>query len=143
MSKLESKEAKFTNQVLRATTAADCVPYSLRSLQPWVNSCFRHTGQILVACIDCNTSKNCNTTKSFIQLNEKLLPKQGCVVGVGFFTRLRKSNSTIFILTCAWWNGTIPLKTFIETENSCCVTRFPSIAGCYKIVDSWTSFTLC
>jgi len=36
------------------------------------------------------------------------------------------------------------LLTFsIETENSCCVPRFPLIPSCYKIVDSQASFTLC
>jgi len=31
----------------------------------------------------------------------------------------------------------------METENSCCVPRFPLIASCYKIVDFQTSFKLC
>ena len=34
-------------------------------------------------------------------------------------------------------------ETFIETENSCCASRFLLIAGCYNIVDNQTSFTLC
>jgi len=46
------------------------------------------------------------------------------------------------ILTRVFWNGTISFETFIETENSCCVPRFPLIASCYKIVDSQTS-SLC
>jgi len=28
----------------------------------------------------------------------------------------------------------------METENSCCVPRFPLIASSYKIVDNQTSF---
>jgi len=47
------------------------------------------------------------------------------------------------ILTRACWNGTISFETFIETDNSCRVPRFPLIASCYKIVDSQTSFMLC
>jgi len=38
-----------------------------------------------------------------------------------------------------WYNV---FETFIETEDSCCVPRFPLIASCYKIVDSQTLFTL-
>jgi len=34
------------------------------------------------------------------------------------------------------------LKTFVETENCCCVPRFSLIASCYQIVDSQTSLTL-
>jgi len=40
--------------------------------------------------------------------------------------------------TRASWNGTISFETFIETENSCRVPRFPLIASCYKIVDIQT-----
>jgi len=36
----------------------------------------------------------------------------------------------------------VSFEAFIETENSCCVPRFPLIASCYRIVDSQTSFTL-
>jgi len=34
-------------------------------------------------------------------------------------------NPKLGILTRACWNGTISFQTFIETENSCCVPRFP------------------
>jgi len=76
--------------------------------------------------------------------------------GVGFLTTLGagvgvgKSNWNILYITLlSWvflyfcWNCTIFFETFIETENSCCVTRFPLIASCYKVVDRQTSFTLC
>jgi len=51
--------------------------------------------------------------------------------------------SKLGILTCAYWNGTIYFETFIETQNSCRVSRYLLIASCYKILDSQTSFTLC
>jgi len=34
-------------------------------------------------------------------------------------------------------------ETFVETDNSWCVPRFPLIVSCYKTVDSQTSFTSC
>jgi len=46
------------------------------------------------------------------------------------------------ILTRACWNDAISLETFVETENSCCVPRFPLIASCYKIVDSQSSLNV-
>jgi len=36
-------------------------------------------------------------------------------------------------------NDTIAFEAFIETDNFCCVLRFPLIVSCYKIVDSQTS----
>jgi len=56
-----------------------------------------------------------------------------------FFHRTLKFG----ILARACWNGTNSFETFIETENSCRVPRFPLIASCYKVVDSQTSYTLC
>jgi len=47
------------------------------------------------------------------------------------------------MLGISWrWNDTISTETFIETENSCSVPRFPLSVSFYKIVDSQTSFTL-
>jgi len=34
------------------------------------------------------------------------------------------------------------LIKLVETDNSCCVPRFPLSVRCYKILDSQTSFTL-
>jgi len=46
---------------------------------------------------------------------------------------------TLGILTRAGWYGTVSFEIFMETGNSCCVSRFPLISSCYKILDSQTS----
>ena len=38
------------------------------------------------------------------------------------------------------WNDTISFEAFVDAENSCCVSRFPLIASCYKIIDSQINF---
>ena len=96
------------------------------------------------------------------------VPRVGCVrqsCGVGHFwwsrvpkntmnqsrNSLSDSDSPIdsfFTLHCqdrnSCWNGTLSFETFIETENSCCVPRFPLIASCFadSHSHSQTSFTL-
>ena len=41
------------------------------------------------------------------------------------------------------WNGTITYETFVETENSCFVPRFPMSVRCCNILNCQNSFTLC
>jgi len=68
-------------------------------------------------------------------------------VGVGFFVRFRKSNWITFTahssVEDSCWIGRISYETFVETENSYCVPRFPPSVSCYKILGHQTSFTLC
>jgi len=67
-------------------------------------------------------------------------------VGVGQNIRLRKSNWITFTshskVGNSCWIGTISYETFIETENSCCVSRLPVSVRCYKILGRQPSFTL-
>jgi len=59
-------------------------------------------------------------------------------IRVGFFYPIESSSiesfftSKLRVLTRAYWNGTIFLESFIETENSCWETRFSLIATWYK-----------
>ena len=61
-------------------------------------------------------------------------------VGVGYFVRLRlrKSNWITFtshsLVGNSYWIGTISYETFGETENSCCLPRFPLSVICYKFL---------
>jgi len=52
----------------------------------------------------------------------------------------KNTRSRIFFIRK---NGTISFETFIETEDSYCIPRFPLTASCHKIADTRTSFTLC
>jgi len=52
----------------------------------------------------------------------------------------KNTRSRIFFIRK---NGTISFETFIETEDSYCIPRFPLTASCHKIADTQTSFTLC
>ena len=69
-------------------------------------------------------------------------------LGVVYFVRLRirKSKWIIFYITLISWELLLKwynfYETFAEAENSRCVSRFPLIANCYKIVDCHTSLTL-
>ena len=53
-------------------------------------------------------------------------------------SRLPKNTRTpeLRVLNRACWNGTISFETFIETYDSCCVSRFSLIAIYYKIIPS-------
>ena len=69
-------------------------------------------------------------------------------VGVGFFCltptlEVQLYHIYITLVGNACGNGTISYETFVETEISCCVPRYPLGVSCYKIIDSQTSFILC
>ena len=80
--------------------------------------------------------------------NRRFLDRVGFLttLGVGFIYLTPELQLNHFLHrplpnSCLLKNGTISFETFMETENSCCVPRFPLIASCYRIVDSQTSFT--
>ena len=80
--------------------------------------------------------------------NRRFLDRVGFLttLGVGFIYLTPELQLNHFLHhtlpnSCLLKNDTISFETFMETENSCCVPRFPLIASCYRIVDSQTSFT--
>jgi len=67
-------------------------------------------------------------------------------VGVGFFCPTPKGQLDNFLHHILKLGFPVEMVQFliklVETDNSCCVPRFPLSVRCYKILDSQTSFTL-
>ena len=57
-------------------------------------------------------------------------------VGLFYPTSVPEVQFNQGILTRAFENGSFSFKTFTETDNSCCVPRFPLSVSCYEILDS-------